>query len=318
MAEGSTPAPDLTYFVEFPPEWCPPEERGQRLDDMFSATVRDDRHDRLSFAQWLAQENNSVSIAMSTLDPPTADAIHRLNESGVRVTPWIVLPEGEGYWTNRSNIDATERRTMDTLEWFSDNNLRLARVGFDIEKPLDYLRAASSFNPSGLLRAARSYRALVREQAKRFDPVQRMEGLLHDVTAASQLPTDAYVFPRPLKHLFGGMDIQNADRYVEMVYLSALLPSFMHLGGRAVNHFLSEGATPALGLVNGVPGETPGRRLTRGLPSHLSETQLIGQIGAILDDDLETPNIYIFALNHPSVAQMGQRALRALGLGLAG
>lgn len=303
-------SPQLTYFVEFPPEWSPAEQRGAELYGMFSRPIRDASGDELPFGEWLASERSGISLAMSTLDPPTADTIQMLGEQGVPVTAWTVLDDEDGYWTNRSNMTKTVDKTWRVLEWAKDNNLKLEGVGLDIEKPLPYLSAFNQANFSAIRIAMRQYRAESRAEARVFDPVKKMENLIEDIKSENYL-TETYVFPTALgKKLFGGMHVENADRTVEMDYLT-VLPRALRFGGNALRLMLSDTAIPALGLINGVEGQTPGRDLSGKLPDHLTEAELATQMSIVLERRPESRDIYLFGLNHPAVAQMGSRALRA-------
>jgi hypothetical protein len=307
----------ITHFVELPPDRIPLQERGMYLLNLLSRTGlgRDLIH-------YQASHGMSVSLAMSTLDQTTAEAIRRLNVASVPVTGWIVLPDEQGYWTSPVNIGATVERTEQVIRWSRERGVKLAGFGFDVEKPLPLVAAAANFlrRPDRLVRQMAVYgRAARYERRVHGDPKVNFERHLGTL-AERGYHTETYTFPRPLKYALGGMDTRVADRYVEMLYTTELTPQIVR--------WRRAGAVAALGIVADENYGPPGRRLKarEGKGKHLTEDELARNMAAVFAQrirqrvdqperpTIETDPLYIFAMNGPAVPRLTMCALqRALG-----
>lgn len=304
---------DVKYFVEYSVDTNKPEERGTDLLKLFQQEVTVEGVTK-PLADFLAENRQGVSLAMSTLDDKTAAAVRYLNERGVPVVGWVVVEDVEGYWTNPTNVRETRAKAEQIQKWAKDHQLVLTTLGFDLEKPLEYIKALSHANVREILREMRNYRATVQERAQEGNPRHAMEQLIADLKSQG-IGTEVYTMPRFLKRLLGGMDIRTADRYVEMVY-SSTAPAVVR--SSFANTFRSKDAIAGLGLVSGKDTETPGRNLSNGfLPPHLSAEELQRDIELVLERDLDLPNrelrvrdLYLFALNDARVALMMDAALR--------
>jgi hypothetical protein len=263
-------------------------------------------------ADFLAEHGQSVSLAMSTLDDKTAEAVRHLNKKGVPVVGWVVVEDVEGYWTNPANVKETVQKTEAIREWAKENDLQLTALGFDLEKSLPYIRALSRGNIAEIIKQIREYKTNVRERSKNGDPKKQFTDLIGSLKAEG-VETEIYAEPWGTKTFLGGMDVRCADHFAEMVYTSTL-PGFMRKGG--VNSMRSKGAIPALGIVSGKETETPGRDLLGKLPRHLTPEELQNDISTVLDRELNLGNrdfslrnLYLFALNDARVALMMEEAM---------
>lgn len=305
---------DIRYWVEYPAESVDPEKRGEKILELFRQEV-EEKGKKKELADFLAEHRQGVSLAMSTLDDKTAEAIRYLNMKGVPVIGWVTVDDIEGYWTNPANINETVKKTEAIRKWAKEKNLQLIALGFDLEKPLPYLKALSRGNVRELIKQIRSYRAKIKERSKEGDPKKQLSGLLERLKKEG-VGTEIYAMPRYLKGILGGMDVRSGDRYIEMLYTSGF-PAL--LKKRGVKLMRSKGAIPGLGIVSGKEKETPGRDLsgTHKLPRHLTQEELENDINQVLDQELDfrnrrftLRNLYLFALNDARVALMMDGALQ--------
>lgn len=111
------PRPRLTFFVEVGSE---------PLAALLS---------RPEVIPFLAEQGCAVSMGLLDLSPERAAWVRRLESSGVPVTAWLLLDLADGYWLNADNADAAAARWRETHAWADRGNLRLHRVGLDVEFP---------------------------------------------------------------------------------------------------------------------------------------------------------------------------------------
>jgi hypothetical protein len=304
----------FTYFVEFPPDQVPLNQRGQALQALFNEPVINDG-DVQTLAAYLGEQGHAVSLAMCSRDPATAEAIRCLNLAGVPVIGWITLPDHKGYWTNPTNLFDTAGESGEVIAWAQANGLELAGLGFDIEKPLPFVKALVTQNWQELTKQWRVYRRAAKHSRNQHGPFQTQFRQMLDNTRGQGLATEVYTFPKFMKRLMGGMDDRTADKYIEMLYMSPYGDLMIQNG---VHWLRSSGAIPALGLVTADPEQTPGRDFGGELPRHLTPDEVTHQISKLLSSDfdlaarrLDLRDIYIFALNGASVALMADSSLRA-------
>ncbi len=152
------PKPKLTFFCELPTQ-----ELKKLFDGRF---VIDDLKDL----------NASLSLGIIDLSDDRAVVVKRLNEAGVPVIAWLLLPEEEGYWFNIDNFKEATARYVAFKAWSSKHNLQWDAIGLDIEINLNELRLIMEdkpdqdfiktlfkrfFDKQRVLRSQRTYQALV-------------------------------------------------------------------------------------------------------------------------------------------------------------
>lgn len=203
------PIPRLSFACELAPE---------PLQALLSQAVIDS----------LAALRASVCLGILDLSAERAAAVRRLNDAGVPVVAWLLLPKDQGYWFNAANYGQALDRYEAFRSWTADQGLRWAGVGLDIEPDIrDLANLAQTrgrvlprllprlFQVGQLRRARRAYRALV--------------ALIH----ADGYPVESYQFPliaderragsTVLQRLAGVVDVA-VDREVWMLYTSLLRP----------------------------------------------------------------------------------------------
>lgn len=207
-----TSQPKLTFFAELPPA----ELAAVLQAECAGQTVLD----------VLARRGAGVAVAMLDLSAERAQSMRLLQQCGVAVTAWLVLPEHDGYWLTADNADLAHARWHEVQRWAVQHGVILAGVGLDIESPHD----------DAVALARTPVRALVQLAGKR-----RPDVVVHTATSAYQALVDevqqaglfceTYQFPFAaderdagsllLQRTLGTVDIRG-DREVRMLYRSVL------------------------------------------------------------------------------------------------
>ena len=317
---------DIKYFVEYPSENLRGRNRGELLLELFESDVNLPNGESVTLAEYLGRRRQGISLAMSSLDESTAQAVRLLNENDVPVIGWVVVEDIEGYWTNKANTAETAKKTQEIRQWAQDNGLVLEALGFDIENPIDMGRALGSAKTSlfqlnivDTIRHIREFRKAQQNYKETVtsitssgrDPEAELHGLIQGLRNEG-IKVESYEFPEIFKKVgMGGvMEVPikkgEGGRVVEMMYTSEFGP--LQKYGIDIMH--SPDSIPALGIVSGKEDETPGRDLSGGkLPEHLSAEQLRRDISELLNHRLRLEErefslreLYLFALNDASVA----------------
>jgi len=306
---------DITYFVEMPNEWVKPEERGEKMMELFKQEVELENGKVGTLADRLAETGSALSIAMSTLDASTAEAIKFLNEKEVPVIAWVVLSDEEGYWTNPLNLENTKEKIQKIRKWKKDYNLNFDCYGFDLEKPLDVMRPIMNRDIFGFVKKWLGYRynVEVEKMFKKFRPQESFEALLKSLNERGE-GYEFYIAPKIALSILGtGLKPPKDAREIEMVYTSEIPLSL------GVSVLLSRNKIPAIGILNAKEGETPGRFDKSGapaLPKHHTPEETLRDIRQILkkrvnvgNREFDLADLYVFALNGRNVMSQTMQAL---------
>jgi len=199
--------PVLTFACELPAD---------RLVDLFSdGTVTD---------QLVALEAK-VSLGILDLSPERASVVQRLNEAGVPVVAWLLLPKSQGYWFNADNGSKAVVRYAAFQQWTAQHGLVWDGIGVDIEPDIQVMESLVSGNVAEvlprLLRNAFDRARVARAQAIYTTLITQM--------GIDGYRVESYQFPfivderlagsRLLQRLLGIVDVPS-DREVLMVYTS--------------------------------------------------------------------------------------------------
>ncbi len=121
--------------------------------------------------------NAGVSLAMIDLSPERAAVVRQLNQAGIPVSAWQLLPKEQGYYFHADNAGYAAAFYRDFRRWTFANTLRWEGVGLDIEPDLRDIemyaderrrRVLSQFpqrllDTASIRRARLMYRALIAE-----------------------------------------------------------------------------------------------------------------------------------------------------------
>jgi hypothetical protein len=91
----------------------------------------------------LIEYNAGVACALprERVTGENALALKRIQEAGVEVSFWPLAGECDGYWPNERNASTFVAYVDELLEWASAHGFRPDRVAFDMEIPLEMMRA---------------------------------------------------------------------------------------------------------------------------------------------------------------------------------
>lgn len=81
----------------------------------------------------LRKMNAEVRMGLVDLTYDRVQVIKKLNEAGIPVVAWLLLPEDEGYWFNASNGLLAYKRYRDVIQWAEFNGLQFKTIGIDLE-----------------------------------------------------------------------------------------------------------------------------------------------------------------------------------------
>ncbi len=207
------PKPKLTFFCELD---------AQSLKDLFDGrVVLDD----------LRNLDAAVSLGILDFSDDRAAVVKRLNQAGVPVIAWLLLPEEEGYWFNASNYQQAAARYTLFKTWTTRHDLQWAGIGLDIEMDMNEMRALMD-KEKAEPQAAKLFKRL-------FDKtrVRKARGAyqaLVELIKADGYPVESYHLPlileerqarsTILQRTLGLVDMET-DRDVLMLYSSFLRPN---------------------------------------------------------------------------------------------
>jgi len=195
-----------------------------------------------------------VAVAILDFAPERTAVVRRLNQAGIRVIAWIMLPKEEGYYLNADNSPAAMARIAAFEKWTAENRLKWAAVGLDIEPNFAELAALKthrwhliitlirrSLDGTRIERARTEYSRLIAELQSRGYAVQTYQ--------MPYLPAEHSVRSTLLDRLFGTVDVHGNEEYL-MLYTNVARPI-----GAAMIWSLGRGAQGI--AVGSTDGETP-------------------------------------------------------------
>jgi hypothetical protein len=227
--------PALTFFCELPPE---------PLTTLFDGRfVIDD----------LKALDATLSLGILDLYEARAAVVKRLNQAGVPVIAWLLLPEEDGYWFNADNHEQAAARYVTFKAWTTQNNLQWAGIGLDIEMDINEMRALVAGEQDQAF--ARKLWHRLRDKP-RVLKAQRSYQALVDLIHADGYPVESYHLPliteerrahaTVLQRLVGLVDLET-DREVLMLYTSFLRPQ----GAAALWSYASQADSVGVGSTGG-------------------------------------------------------------------
>ncbi len=165
-----------------------------------------------------------LAVAISDLSEERAKTVRQLNEAGIPVIAWIVLPKEQGYYLNADNAPAAEQRFADFEKWTTEHGLRWVEVGLDIEPNfgefaalrqhklrLTWLLVRRYFDMRRVRESRAAYGELIRRIQAAGYPVQTYQMFF--------LADERKAHSTVLERLLGIVDVRGNDE-VLMVYSS--------------------------------------------------------------------------------------------------
>ena len=227
--------PNLTFFCELPAD---------DLEELFA---------NQEVIEHLQNLDASLSLGILDLSDKRAEIVKRLNDAGIPVTAWLLLPEEEGYWFNIENYEQAAARYVTFKAWTTQHDLHWEGIGLDIEVNINELRGileerqAGGFiktiwrrflNKSRVMHAQRSYQALV--------DLIRADGYLVESYHIPLISEERRAQSTVLQRTAGLVDLES-DREILMLYSSFLRPD----GASALWSYAPEADSIGVGSTGG-------------------------------------------------------------------
>ncbi len=200
--------PSISFFCEL---------QGKEFNDFFSDTA---------LVRELSIMHAALRIGLHDFSPERALTIRMLNEAGIPVVAWLLLPEKDGYWFNMHNGQKASERYDDFLVWTKENDLKWDGIGIDLEPDMNdgkmifthpwklawkvYKRL---YDNKSLKKAATGYQDLI--ERMKLDGYSVESYIIPFIYDERELGTTS------LQKLMGIVDIKT-DVEIPMVYTSAM------------------------------------------------------------------------------------------------
>ncbi len=165
-----------------------------------------------------------VALALKDFSPQRMRVVQQLNDAGIPVIAWLVLPSQQGYYLNAGNAPQAVARYGSFRQWTDENHLQWAAVGLDIEPSLSEFAALKSHRLS--LFAAFCRRAF--DGRRVIAATDAYSALIHEIQAEGyQVQTYQFVIladerksrSTVLERILGIVDVRGNDE-VLMAYTS--------------------------------------------------------------------------------------------------
>jgi hypothetical protein len=232
-------APRLTFYTEL---------ASQDLERLINeTTVLDD----------LRALQAALGLTLPVLDSDRAHVVHCLNEAGIPMSAWLLLPKEQGLFLNVDNADQAVAHYLEFRNWTAKHQLCFAGVGLDIEPDMRELEKYTDERRGQLLqslphrlldhetvrRAQMTYQALVMEM--------RADGYVVETAQLPWIVDERRVGSTLLQRVFRVVDVP-ADREILMLYTSFfkyLRAETLGLG--ILGSYISEGQVVGKGTTGG-------------------------------------------------------------------
>ena len=87
-----------------------------------------------------------VSMGILDFSDERASVARRLNESGVPIVAWQLLPKDQGYWYHLNSADYAVERYRQFRNWSIEQNLGWDAIGIDIEPDINEFQELLRYN----------------------------------------------------------------------------------------------------------------------------------------------------------------------------
>ncbi len=179
--------------------------------------------------EFLQATGSTISLGILDLSKERAAVVRRLNEAGVPVTAWLLLPKDQGYWFNLDNYPQAAARYGQFKNWSQENGLRWARIGLDIEPDIRAMQMLAARRLAGLQRFLPS----LLNTPRLVQGTRAYHNLVRQIHADGS-SVETYQFPfivderqarsSMMQRLAGLVDLPEADCEILMLYSSFMRP----------------------------------------------------------------------------------------------
>ena len=229
----------------------------------------------------------SISLGILDLSETRAFAVRNLNQAGIPVIAWLLLPEEEGYWFCLDNSSQAIARYAAFKTWTAEYDLSWVGVGLDIEPDMRELNRLARerwrylphivrrfMNRKGLRQARAAYQGLV-------DQIH-LDGFQVECYQLPFIEDERKAHSSLLQRLMGIVDIR-VDKEIWMLYSSMFRPN----GAGVIASYAPSAQAIGLGSTGG------GVEIEFPLPGPLSWDELARDLRLAWN---WSEDIYIFSL----------------------
>lgn len=200
--------PVLSFFNEM---------KGPELRQLFGDT---------SLIPTLQALHAEIRMGMIDLSLERAEVLHRLNEAGIPVVAWLLLPEEKGYWFHSGNGQQAIERYKEVKEWAEAQGIQFKGIGIDLELDMNDVKLAKS-DPWALIRQlpGRLY------DKERITEGRRIYGELLQQIRQDGYPVESYIASfvkdetrngtTSIQQLTGFLDVP-VEKEIPMLYTSLM------------------------------------------------------------------------------------------------
>jgi hypothetical protein len=198
----------------------------------------------------------TLCLGILDLSEERAAIVRRLNNSGVPVVAWLLLPKDQGYWFNAGNASQALDRYEQFRNWSAEHDLSWAGIGLDIEPDIRDLSALGMTRGLAILKMLPRL-FYIRQMRQARTAYRALVALIH----AGGYPVESYQFAliaderrvgsTVLQRLAGVVDL-SVDREIWMLYTSQLRPN----GAGILASYAPEAQAIGLGVTGGGVVET--------------------------------------------------------------
>jgi hypothetical protein len=194
-----------------------------------------------------------IAVAIFDFTPERTQLVRALNQAGIPVIAWIMLPHEQAFYLNAENAPQAAARFAAFDAWTRDQGLRWDGVGLDIEPNFAELAALKghrwrlfstllrrAVDRRRALRARQAYSALIRHIQSR--------GYLVQTYQMPYLPVEREAHSSLLDRTLGTVDVRG-DEEVLMIYTSYARP----LGAAVIWTLGPNAQAIAIGITEGDP-----------------------------------------------------------------
>ena len=244
----------------------------------------------------------SISLGLLDLSAERAAVARQLNQAGIPLHAWPLLPMEQGYWFNLDNAPQALQRYQDFKQWTLENGLHWNAVGLDIEPDIHLMQSFNRGLAAGIKPVVRRLLARPAGENAKQHYLQLVLTIQNDGWGVESYQFPLIVDERRARSEFfqtlGGIIDLPVDREVLMLYSSFFRPH----GAAILASYAGESGGIGLGITGG--GVDTGG-LVDSRPLDWNELQRDLLLAACFTDQ-----IYIFSLEgcvrQGILAQIGQ------------
>ena len=207
----------------------------------------------------------SISLGLRDLSAERAAVAHQLNQAGIPLHAWLLLPMEQGYWFNLDNASQALQRYQAFRQWTLENGLQWEAVGLDIEPDIRLMQSFKHGLAAGIRTIIGRLQTRSAGETAKNHYLQLVQIIQNDGWKVESYQFPLIVDERRARSKFiqtlGGIIDLPVEREVLMLYSSFFRPH----GAAILASYASEAGGIGLGVTGGgvdIDGLVDSRPLT--------------------------------------------------------